>query len=72
MHHYEQVGDILVLAACYGVALAKNHPFIEGDKTAAFIGMVVFAELNGPRIVAGQVGATDVIPAVTSGEMDKE
>ncbi len=72
MSRYEQVDDIPMLAACYGVALAKNHPFMDGNKRAAFIGMVVFAELNGLRIVADQVEATEVMLAVASGEMDME
>ncbi|MBC7620016.1 MAG: Fic family protein, partial [Candidatus Saccharibacteria bacterium] len=29
--------DIASLAASYGVGLAKNHPFVDGNKRAAFL-----------------------------------
>lgn len=35
------------LAAAYGYGLAKNHPFIDGNKRAAFMVMYTFLGLNG-------------------------
>jgi death on curing protein len=35
------------LAAAYGYGLAKNHPFIDGNKRTAFMVMYVFLGLNG-------------------------
>jgi death-on-curing protein len=35
------------LAAAYGYGLAKNHPFIDGNKRAAFAVMATFIEVNG-------------------------
>lgn len=35
------------LAAAYGYALAKNHPFIDGNKRVAFMVMYTFLGLNG-------------------------
>jgi death on curing protein len=35
--NYEGVEDIRDLAANYGIGLAKNHPFIDGNKRAAFL-----------------------------------
>ena len=40
---YEGVEDIRDLAATYATALAKNHPFIDGNKRAAFLGWVCFS-----------------------------
>ncbi|MGB5959970.1 MAG: type II toxin-antitoxin system death-on-curing family toxin [Coleofasciculaceae cyanobacterium] len=38
--------DLFDLAAAYGYGLAKNHPFIDGNKRAAFMVMYVFLGLN--------------------------
>ncbi|MBE9129322.1 MULTISPECIES: type II toxin-antitoxin system death-on-curing family toxin [unclassified Coleofasciculus] len=35
------------LAAAYGYGLAKNHPFIDGNKRVAFAVMATFLEING-------------------------
>lgn len=35
------------LAAAYGYGLAKNHPFIDGNKRTAFVVMATFLEVNG-------------------------
>jgi death-on-curing protein len=38
--------DLFQLAAAYGYGLAKNHPFIDGNKRTAFMVMYVFLGLN--------------------------
>jgi death-on-curing family protein len=43
---YEQP-DLFELAAAYGYALAKNHPFIDGNKRTAFAVMATFLLVNG-------------------------
>ena len=37
---------IFDLAAAYGYGLAKNHPFIDGNKRTAFMVMYTFLGLN--------------------------
>ena len=49
--------------------LRKNHPFIDGNKRAAFIAMMLFLELNGLRVVADQAEAAAVMLAVAAGEI---
>lgn len=39
--------NIFDLAAAYGYGIAKNHPFIDGNKRTAFVVMAIFLELNG-------------------------
>lgn len=39
--------DLFELAAAYGYGLAKNHPFIDGNKRTAFAVMATFLLLNG-------------------------
>jgi death on curing protein len=39
--------DAAALAAAYGFGLAKNHPFIDGNKRTAFVAVELFLALNG-------------------------
>lgn len=61
--------DYADLAAAYGVGLAKNHPFVDGNKRAAFLAVGLFLLLNGRRLTATQVEATLAMLAVAAGEM---
>ena len=63
--------DLAELAAAYGVGLAKNHPFADGNKRVAFLAVGLFLALNGYRLNAGQVEATQAMLAVAAGELDE-
>ena len=69
-HHYEGVEDICELSATYLVALASNHPFIDGDKRAAFLAAGLFLRMNGRRLVAAQADAARTVLAVAAGRRD--
>ena len=62
---------LIELAASYCVGLAKNHPFVDGNKRAALLAMGMFLYLNGHRLVASQADATLAILAVASSEWDE-
>ncbi|MEW6353334.1 MAG: type II toxin-antitoxin system death-on-curing family toxin [Pseudomonadota bacterium] len=51
------------LAAAYGYGLAKNHPFIDGNKRTAFLTSAVFLMDNGLQPL---VNETDVVTTVTA------
>lgn len=61
--------DFAELAAAYGLGLAKNHAFIDGNKRVAFLAVGLFLGLNGYKLTATQVDATLTIQAVAGGEM---
>ena len=63
--------DVADLAASYGVGLAKNHPFVDGNKRAAFLAVGLFLGLNGRRLVATQAEATLTMLAVAAGQIDE-
>ncbi len=71
LHGYEGVTDIARLAASYAFGLAKNHPFIDGNKRIAFLAAAVFLRLNGFRLHAGQAQATLVILSLASGAISE-
>lgn len=62
---------IFDLAASYGVALAKNHPFVDGNKRAAFLSIGLFLFLNGWRLGATQADATLTMLSVAAGDVDE-
>jgi death-on-curing protein len=64
--------DVAALAAAYGVGLAKNHAFVDGNKRAAFLAVGLFLGLNGFRLVTTQVDATLTMLAVAAGEIDED
>lgn len=68
----DAVPDIAALAACYTVGLAKNHPFVDGNKRAAFLATGLFFYLNGYRLQASQADATLTMLAVASGDLSEE
>lgn len=67
---YEQP-DVASLAASYGVGLAKNHAFVDGNKRAAFLAIGLFLMVNGFRLQATQAEATLTILDVAAGEIDE-
>jgi len=67
---YEQP-DVAQLAASYGVALAKNHAFIDGNKRAAFLAIGLFLAVNGHRLRTTQADATLTVMDVAAGLTDE-
>jgi death on curing protein len=64
--------DLAALAASYGVGLAKNHPFVDGNKRAAFLAVGLFLALNGYRLQATQAKATVAMLDVAAGTFGEE
>ena len=63
--------DVTELAASYGVGLAKNHAFVDGNKRVAFLAVGLFLALNGQRLVATQAEATLAMLDVAAGTLDE-
>ena len=68
--HYGQP-DLADLAACYAYGLAKNHPFVDGNKRAAFLSVGLFLGINGQRLTASQAEATVAVFSQAAGEWDE-
>jgi death-on-curing protein len=63
--------DVCELAASYCVGLAKNHPFVDGNKRIAFIAMELFLWLNGLELVVSDAECVLVTLSVASSEWDE-
>ena len=57
------------LAASYAFRLAKNHPFLDGNKRTALVTAVLFLELNGKHFRADEADATVRTLALAAGAM---
>jgi death on curing protein len=64
--------DVAALAAAHAFGLAKNHPFIDGNKRAAFLAVGLFLALNGHRLVVSQAEATAMVLALAASEITEE
>ncbi|TAM37939.1 MAG: type II toxin-antitoxin system death-on-curing family toxin [Burkholderiaceae bacterium] len=63
--------DLAELAAAYGVGLAKNHAFVDGNKRAAFLAVGLFVLVNGQRLEATQIEATMTMLGVAAGDVEE-
>ena len=44
--------DVFDLSATYAHGIAKNHPFVDGNKRTAYVVCMLFLRLHGVRITA--------------------
>lgn len=63
--------DVAALAAAYGVGLAKNHPFVDGNKRTAYVAMETFLLLNGFALDASDAECVLTMLGVASGSIDE-
>ena len=63
--------DLAAQAAAYASGLSQNHPFVDGNKRAAFLSVGLFLGLNGQRLTASQAEATVAMFGLASGEIDE-
>jgi death-on-curing protein len=59
------------LAACYGVGIAKNHPFVDGNKRTAFVAVELFLTLNGWKLTPSDADAVLAMLAIAAGKIDE-
>ena len=63
--------DAADLAAAYGCGIARNHPFIDGNKRTAFVAAELFLALNGFELEAGDADCVLTMLAVAAGSLDE-
>ena len=61
--------NLSMLAAAYAYGIAKNHPFIDGNKRAAFAALIVFLRLNGVPFAPDVGAATAAMLALAAGSI---
>jgi death-on-curing protein len=59
-------------AAAYLYHIAKNHPFVDGNKRTAFAAMDVFLRMNGYILKLTDAQSYDLVLQVVQGNLEKE
>lgn len=64
--------DLAELAALHGLAIAQNHPFIDGNKRTALVALELFLALNGHRLGASDADAVLAVLAMAAGTLSDD
>ena len=61
--------DLAALAAAYAFGIARNHPFIDGNKRTAAVVSETFLALNGAELQASDAELVVAFLALAAGEL---
>lgn len=64
--------DLPALAAAYAYGVARNHPFVDGNKRTAAVLCELSLELNGYVLVASDADLYPVFASLAAGELDED
>src|ERR1700736_3120507 len=68
---YEQ-GELAELAAAYAFGIARNHPFIDGNKRTSLLALYTFLGVNGVDFIVPEAEAAAIILSLAAGEVSEE
>ena len=69
---YQPDADLSALAAAYAYGIARNHPFIDGNKRTAFVAMELFLIDHGSMLIAEDGDAVLTLLALAAGDLDED
>lgn len=64
--------DVAELASSYAFGIARNHPFVDGNKRTAAVVSETFLMLNGHELTAGDAELVVTFLALAAGELPEE
>ncbi len=64
--------DIFELAASLLFGMAKNHPFVDGNKRTAFLSAYVFLGVNGWELNSDESEAAAIVFDLAGGQVSEE
>lgn len=70
--HYEPNTDLAALSAAYAFGIAKNHPFVDGNKRAALVSAYTFLAVNGFELEAPEPETVTMILGIADGSVSEE
>lgn len=68
---YEQA-ELPELAAAYAYGIAKNHPFVDGNKRTALLALYTFLGINDVDFIVPEADAAAMILVLAAGEVSEE
>mgnify|MGYP000210917724 FL=1 len=63
--------DVAALAGAYAFGIAKNHPFIDGNKRTAFVACELFLAANGCEFVASDEECLAMMLGLAASEVEE-
>ena len=69
--YHDPAPDIHDLAAALAFGIARNHPFVDGNKRMAFIVSFMTLRMNGWYLDAPEQKATQIVLALAEGAADE-
>jgi death-on-curing protein len=64
--------ELAELAAAYAFGVARNHPFVDGNKRTSLLALYTFLGLNGTDFIVSEAEAATMILALAAGEVSEE
>ena len=64
--------DPAALAAAYAFGIARNHPFVDGNKRTAWVLARLFLRLNGHVLAFAERDAVATVLALAAGELGED
>jgi len=64
--------DLCALAAAYSFGVARNHPFVDGNKRTAWVLGRLFLALNGVKLAFAKEEAIAMMLSLAAGELTEE
>lgn len=61
--------DLAALAAAYGFGIARNHPFVDGNKRTALTLTELFLVLNGQELTADDASYVTTLLLLAAGDL---
>lgn len=68
----EEASSLARLAAAYGFGIARNHPFVDGNKRTALVVTLTFLLLNGVAVTAPREDRYFVFYDLAAGKLSNE
>ncbi|HYO24929.1 MAG TPA: type II toxin-antitoxin system death-on-curing family toxin [Lacipirellulaceae bacterium] len=66
-----QSSDMAAIAAVYAAGIAKNHPFLDGNKRTAAVVCELFLDRNGYELIADNDSWYEAMMGLASGAIDE-
>ena len=60
------------LAAAYAFGIARNHPFVDGNKRTSLLALYTFLGVNGVDFIVPEAEAAAIILSLAAGEVSEE
>jgi death-on-curing protein len=70
--HSEEQPDLATLASAYAFGIARNHPFVDGNKRTAFVMYRTFLIVNGRDITATRAEKYSTFLSLARGDLSED